>query len=161
MLVKKKQSFFYNKVIVFSTLYLYLCTMIDPRNIIIACLLMLWHLPVLSVGNDTLEDSANSLMLNELMQSNIDCVMDDLKDYPDSWVELYNGGSATVNLNHYSLGITSNATEAWPLPNKSINPDSRILVYCDKVGDGLHTNFRLESGKGCAVYLFCDGQIVD
>ena len=135
--------------------------MIDPRNIIIACLLMLWHLPVSSAGNDTLEDSANSLMLNELMQSNIDCVMDDLKDYPDSWVELYNGGSAAVNLNRYSLGITSNATEAWTLPDKVLSPNSRILVYCDKAGDGLHTNFRLESGKGCAVYLFCDGQIVD
>ena len=135
--------------------------MIDPRNIIIACLLMLWHLPVSSAGNDTLEDSANSLMLNELMQSNIDCVMDDLKNYPDSWVELYNGGSAAVNLNRYSLGITSNATEAWTLPDKVLSPNSRILVYCDKAGDGLHTNFRLESGKGCAVYLFCDGQIVD
>lgn len=30
------------------------------------------------------------LVINELMQSNIDCLMDDLKEFPDSWVELYN-----------------------------------------------------------------------
>ena len=33
------------------------------------------------------------LIINELMQSNIDCIMDDLKEFPDSWVELYNAGS--------------------------------------------------------------------
>ena len=30
------------------------------------------------------------LVINELMQSNIDCIMDDLNEFPDSWVELYN-----------------------------------------------------------------------
>ena len=39
------------------------------------------------------------LVINELMQSNIDCVMDDLKDYPDSWVELYNSGTTSIRLN--------------------------------------------------------------
>ena len=28
------------------------------------------------------------VVINELMQSNIDCVMDDLNEFPDSWVEL-------------------------------------------------------------------------
>ena len=28
------------------------------------------------------------LIINELMQSNIDCVMDDINEFPDSWVEL-------------------------------------------------------------------------
>ena len=27
------------------------------------------------------------LVINELMLSNIDCLMDDLKEFPDSWVE--------------------------------------------------------------------------
>jgi hypothetical protein len=38
------------------------------------------------------------LVINELMQSNVDCIMDDLNDYPDSWVELYNAGDASVSL---------------------------------------------------------------
>ena len=41
------------------------------------------------------------LVINELMQSNIDCVMDDLNEFPDSWVELYNSGTTPVNLRDY------------------------------------------------------------
>ena len=37
------------------------------------------------------------LVINELMQSNIDCVMDDLNDFPDSWVELYNSGITDIS----------------------------------------------------------------
>ena len=28
------------------------------------------------------------VVINELMQSNIDCYMDDMKEFPESWVEL-------------------------------------------------------------------------
>ena len=35
-------------------------------------------------------------MINELMQSNIDCVMDDINEFPDSWVELYNPTDAAI-----------------------------------------------------------------
>ena len=33
------------------------------------------------------------LVINELMQSNIDCLLDDLNEYPDSWVELHNNSN--------------------------------------------------------------------
>ena len=36
-----------------------------------------------------------------------------------------------------------------------------IIVYCDKVADSLHTQFRLESAKGGEVYLFRNGQLID
>ncbi len=100
-------------------------------------------------------------MLNELMQSNIDCVMDDRDDFPDSWVELYNGGTTSARLNRYSIGITPQPVDAWPLPAREVLAGERVLIYCDKVGDGIHTNFRLESSKGCQVYLFRDGQLID
>ena len=105
--------------------------------------------------------AAQTLVINELMQSNIDCVMDDLNDFPDSWVELYNAGTASVNLNAFRLGTTDNADEAWQLPSKTLKAKERAVVYCDKVGKGLHTPFRLESGKGCAVYLFQGTKVVD
>ena len=114
---------------------------------------------VMMAAGKTLAD--NVLVLNELMQSNVDCVMDDLNDFPDSWVELYNGGTATVDLGHYSLGLTADASEAWPLPSRQVGTHAKILVYCDKVNDGLHAPFRLESGGGCSVYLFLDGRLVD
>ena len=45
------------------------------------------------------------LVINELMQSNIDCIMDDLNEFPDSWVELYNAGAEPVNLGDYKIGL--------------------------------------------------------
>ena len=101
------------------------------------------------------------LVFNELMQSNIDCIMDDLNEFPDSWVELYNTGTASVNLKDWRLGLSDKAGEAWQLSNKQIGPGEYALVYCDKVGKNLHTDFRLESGKGGSLYLFQGQTIVD
>ena len=95
------------------------------------------------------------------MQSNIDCVMDDINEFPDSWVELYNSGTTAVNLNTLSISDKNDPTKAWTLPDKTLQPGSHILVYCDKEEQGLHTPFRLESGKGCAVYLFYNGEVID
>lgn len=101
------------------------------------------------------------LVINEVMQSNIDCVTDDLNDFPDSWVELYNGGSAAEQLSNYRIGLTDDASKAWPLPLQSVAPGSHPMIFCDKVGSGLHTDFRLESGKDGSIYLFRDGKVVD
>ena len=101
------------------------------------------------------------VIINELMQSNIDCVMDDINEFPDSWVELYNSGTTAVNLNTLSISDKNDPTKAWTLPDKTLQPGSHILVYCDKEEQGLHTPFRLESGKGCAVYLFYNGEVID
>ena len=101
------------------------------------------------------------LVINELMQSNIDCIMDDLDEFPDSWVELYNTGSEVVNLKGWRLGISENPSEAWPLPEKMIGPGLYALVYCDKEEFGAHTDFRLESGKGGCLYLFQGETLID
>ena len=101
------------------------------------------------------------VVINELMQSNMDCIMDDINEFPDSWVELYNSGTTSVNLNQYAISDKNNADKAWKLPGITLKPGKHILVYCDKVENGLHTPFRLESGKGCNVYLFNNGKVID
>ena len=105
--------------------------------------------------------SKAQLKINELMQSNIDCIMDDLNDFPDSWVELYNDSQTGIDLRDYKLGLTDNAAEAWPLPIQRVDGKQYVLIYCDKVGDGLHTDFRLDSGKGSSVYLFQGDKVID
>lgn len=106
--------------------------------------------------------SANAqLVINEIMQSNIDCIMDDINEFPDSWVELYNSGTSAVNLSNYSIGDKNKASKAYNLPSKTIQPGEYVIVYCDKEKTGMHTSFRLESGKGCNVYLFSNGEVVD
>ena len=107
------------------------------------------------------QTSHAQLVINEFMQSNIDCVMDDLNEFPDSWVELYNAGETSIFLNKYKLGTQEDGSDAWQLPLKEIGAKQYILVYCDKEASDLHTSFRLESGKGCDVYLFEGSTIVD
>lgn len=101
------------------------------------------------------------LVINELMQSNIDCIMDDLDEFPDSWVELYNTGSEVVNLKDWRIGLSNNPHEAWSLPEKVIGPGLYALVYCDKEEVGMHTDFRLDSGKDACVYLFQGEELID
>lgn len=105
--------------------------------------------------------SPAQIVINEIMQSNVDCIMDDLNEFPDSWVELYNDGSNNVNLDEYKIGITKDVSTAWQLPSVRMSPDSYYVIYCDKMGAGKHTDFHLESSKGCELYLFRNGEIVD
>ena len=121
-------------------------------NRIFTCLtaLSLWVMP-----------SEAQVVINEFMQSNIDCIMDDLNDFPDSWVELYNAGSAPVDMSEFSIGTSIKANKAYKLPKQTLNANDYVLVYCDKEEKSWHTSFRLESGKDCAIYLFRGSEIED
>ena len=108
--------------------------------------------------------NAQTLVINEIMQSNIECTMDDIKEFPDSWVELYNPTDAAINLKDYKISNKNKEKKAWKLPDMTVAAHGYILVYCDKEGkedNRLHADFRLESGKGCTVYLFTNSEVVD
>lgn len=107
------------------------------------------------------ETDADDLIINEVMQSNIDCIMDNLKEFPDSWVELYNPTASTLNLGDYKLGTSKKAEKAYQFPaSMTLEPYSYILIYCDKENSGLHADFRVDSGKE-SLYLFKDGEAID
>ena len=145
---------------------------------------------LLLVVSSTTTTMSGQIVINELMQSNVDYLRDDQKEYPDSWVELYNKGSQPVSLANYQIGIKIDGSKkpvnAWRLPNITIPGNGYKLIYCDKGYDTLledlatkkryntdvnnrvvtdaekeslriHTDFRLESNKGCVVYLFKNG----
>lgn len=101
------------------------------------------------------------LIINELMQSNIDCIMDDLKEFPDSWVELYNAGSESVNLSDYALSVSPKEKKAYKLPSRTVSPGQYVVVYCDNEEKDLHASFRLESGKDGELYLWKNGTIIE
>ena len=94
------------------------------------------------------------IYINEVMQSNLNIVMDDLNDYPDSWVELYNAGTDVVNLKDYGLSVKSKYANSYKLPSYNLHPQSYLIIYCDKEGKELHADFRLESGSKGNIYLF-------
>ncbi|MBO4906601.1 MAG: CotH kinase family protein [Bacteroidaceae bacterium] len=103
------------------------------------------------------------IVINELMQSNVDFLIVD-HDFPDSWVELYNGGSSNLQIGKYRIGATNVFADAQQLSSSSINLESgqHLLLYCDKTtGKARHYNFNLEASEG-SLYLFnSKGQIVD
>ena len=56
--------------------------------------------------------SAQNLVINEIMQSNVETIMDDIKEFPDSWVELYNPTDAAINLQDYKIGTKDKESKA-------------------------------------------------
>ncbi len=102
---------------------------------------------------------AQRVCINELMQSNVDCLMVD-NDFPDSWIELYNGESVEVSLAGWTIAKDSAST--YVLGREAIIPaGGHLLICCDKQGKGLHTSFRLESGKGEVMLFNKDGELRD
>ncbi len=106
--------------------------------------------------------NANStIYINELMQSNIDCIMDDLNEFPDSWLELYNSSDSDVNIKGYTLSLNEDGSEGYVLPSAIVPAKGFLIIYCDKEANNLHASFRIDSGKG-SLYLFDNnGNLID
>lgn len=119
------------------------------------------RLPILAAAAVFTPVASSQLVINEVMQSNIDCIMDDIHEYPDSWVELYNAGTEIEMLGNYSILDKDKPKKAYKLPSYAISPGQYIVIYCDKEEKGLHTSFRLETTKEGSLYLYKDSKVVD
>ena len=105
----------------------------------------------------------DKIVINEIMQSNVDFLMAN-HDFPDSWVELYNGSDTRVSIQNYRIGPTKVFAESFEITTTAehIEPKGYLMLYCDKTTDTpFHYNFNLESGKG-NLYLWDNKQhIID
>ncbi len=95
------------------------------------------------------EETAGSVVISEIMASNDMYSINGDSEYYD-WIELYNNGSTTVNLDGYYLTDTLNLPCKWPLPEIKLRPSQYIVFIAsgkdteDKHGY-YHTNFRISS----------------
>ena len=107
--------------------------------------------------------SPAKIWINEFMQSNIDLVRDDLQEFPDSWIELYNDSDYDTDIKNWRISDNSNYLSGWRITDSVvIKSKSYLLIYADKAATGLHADFRLESATGCVIYLFNqNGQQID
>ncbi len=68
------------------------------------------------------------LVINEAVSSNGRCLIDEEAGTPD-WVEIYNGGSTSVNLTGYGLSDNIREPHKWTFPDISLAPGETLLVY--------------------------------
>lgn len=124
-------------------------------------LLGIFVFSLVSTSAFTSFDASAKVIINEAMQSNVNSLFYE-NEYPDSWIELYNDDDADTDLSGYIVGVKENPSKGYALPaGTTIKAGGYLLIYCDKEEKGLHTSFRLESGKG-SMYIFTpDGILHD
>jgi len=111
-------------------------------------------------GNIT---SNNGLVINEIMAANSTTMADQDGEYED-WIELYNNGSASIDLANYFLSDDLNNLMKWAFPaGTNITANGYLTIWADEDGMqvGLHANFKL-AASGESVYLVnSEGIIID
>ena len=92
-------------------------------------------------------DRFDSAYLSEFLADNQHGLQDDDGDR-SGWIEIYNGGAATVRLDGWCLTDNSTNLTKWRFPHVSLLPDKYMVVFAsakDRTNAlaHLHTNFRL------------------
>jgi len=112
-------------------------------------------------SNDGSVPVVGSLVINEFMASNDNIpVPGDNGDFPD-WIEIYNTGDTPIDMGGWYVTDSPDDITQYQLPIDNsglttVAAKGYLIIYCDKVGEGLHTNFKL-SGDGEYVGISHDG----
>jgi len=93
------------------------------------------------------------ILINEFSASNSGNIVD--PDFGNSadWIELFNAGDAPVNLNGFYITDNFNDRIKWQIAGDYlIEPEGYLILWCDGMASGLHTNFKLAAeGEQIAV----------
>ncbi|HMC28487.1 MAG TPA: LamG-like jellyroll fold domain-containing protein, partial [Verrucomicrobiae bacterium] len=103
----------------------------------------------------------DNVTITEFMASNSRTLIDDFGQYPD-WIELFNGGTTTVNLGGWYLSDSASNLKKWQFPATNLNAGAFLVVFAsgrDRAIPGLplHTNFKISSGGGYLGLIRPDG----
>jgi len=70
--------------------------------------------------------NSQNLVINELMSSNRNVVVDEDGDTPD-WIEILNNSTETINLNKYFLSDDILEPLKWQIPDLDLLPNQPLL----------------------------------
>lgn len=118
-----------------------------------------YHVITATVSNPTLGD----LVINEFMASN-DATVSDQDGEFDDWIELYNNGSSSIDLEGYFLSDNSGDLMKWAFPaGTTIEANGYLIVWADNDEDqeGLHASFKLSAEVESVFLTDAFGVIVD
>jgi hypothetical protein len=86
------------------------------------------------------------VLINEICPANGDINYDKTFYNFSGWIELYNAGSSSVNVSGYYLSDDLASPDKWRIPaGTSIAANAYLLIWCDDMNTGLHTNFTLDA----------------
>jgi hypothetical protein len=99
---------------------------------------------------------SQTLVINEVMTSNVSVIADDDDEFND-WIEIYYNGADAFNLEGYALTDDATMPMKWVFPEYWIEPGDHLLIWCsDKnrtdINYDLHTNFKISS-SGEVIYF--------
>lgn len=102
------------------------------------------------------------VFINEVCAANGDINYDPQYYNFSAWVELYNSGATSVNISGYFLSDDSNNRTKWQIPaGTSIPSKGYLIIWCDDMASGLHTNFSLDSDGEEVVLSSASSLLVD
>lgn len=104
-----------------------------------------------------------ALKINELAAANLSLITDEAGEY-DDWIELYNFGDDTINLNGLYISDDSDNLQKFIITvDTLLAPQQFALIWADNepLQGALHTNFKLD-GLGETIYISnTEGSILD
>ncbi len=118
-----------------------------------------YHILTASLSNPTVGD----LVINEFMASNDAAVSDQDGEF-DDWIELYNNGSGSIDLEGYFLSDDSENLMKWAFPSGAmIEANDYLIIWADEDEDqsGLHASFKLSADAESIFLVDASGTIVD
>ena len=118
-------------------------------SILITSLMIIFLIFIINICN------GQTIMINEVMESNSSIIADEDGDYSD-WLELYNESKQNINLSDYYITDNKYEPNKWRLPNIQLNPNDHLIIFCsgkDRLEDELHTNFKIKK-EGETIRLY-------
>lgn len=111
----------------------------------------------------TSDPTVGDLVINEFMASNDETVADQDGEY-DDWIELYNNGASSIDLEGYYLSDDATDLMKWAFPaGTTIDNNSYLVIWADNDEDqeGLHAAFKLSASAESVFLVNPTGTIVD
>src|SRR5436190_2369262 len=105
--------------------------------------------------------AAENVIISEFLASNNGGLKDEDLDYSD-WVEIFNGGTTTVNMDGWFLTDTKDNLTKWRFPATNIGPSRFLIVFASGKnraipGAPLHANFGLSASGEYVALVKPDG----
>ena len=122
-----------------------------------------WWMAWVLLAAVTVRSNAD-VLITEFMAINDTMLTDQDGQYSD-WIEIYNSGADTVNLDGWCLTDSSANLSKWRFPATDLFPDSYLIVFAsgkDRAVSGaeLHANFKLNGSGDYLGLVMPDGLTV-